>query len=111
MSVSGVVRVHYTGRKPAKLRYIDARRRRYRRRLQLAGVRPASIKRYLARGFVSTAPFVTAVREEMARVIYDMIGRRKLGKRLASAGCRFDDERGEDEDPNCCGDSRCPQGV
>ncbi len=48
----------------------DRRRAVYRRKMQLQGVRPASIKRYLSRGFPSR--WSLAVRAEMAALIADL---------------------------------------
>lgn len=63
-------RVRIDARPPARERYLAARRRRYWRRMELAGIRPASIQRYLARGF--PGPWARARTAEMQRVIWDL---------------------------------------
>lgn len=58
---------------PPAERYRRAREARYRRRLQLLGMRPASITKALARGF--PGPWVRACRTEMQRVLWDLAPR------------------------------------
>jgi hypothetical protein len=70
-----------TGRPEPKIRYLAARRKRFRRRMVLAGIRPASIDRYLNRGFYLLGPWAMARREEMNRMIMDIDARRRLAKR------------------------------
>lgn len=50
--------------------YLAHRRLRYGRRMELMGLRPASIEKYLKRGF--PGPFARAMRREMARLIWDI---------------------------------------
>ncbi len=56
-----------------RLRY---RKERYRRRMEIAGVRPASIARYLTRGF--GGPFSRALRREVEQLALDMKYRRRI---------------------------------
>jgi hypothetical protein len=63
-------RITIPARPEPKERHLAARRARYRRRLELLGVRPASLRKYLDRGF--PGPFLRACRMEMRRVVWDL---------------------------------------
>jgi hypothetical protein len=54
---------------------LQYRRARYTRRMLLAGIRPESIRRYIARGF--KGPFVRALLSEMQRLTWDIKYRRR----------------------------------
>jgi hypothetical protein len=72
--LQGRVTVRWPSPDDERLRY---RKRRYERRMELAGIRPASITRYLARGF--KGPFARALNNEMQRLVWDIKYRRFHG--------------------------------
>jgi hypothetical protein len=63
----GRVSIRWPDPNEERLRY---RRKRYAKRMELSGVRPASIQRYLARGF--KGPWVRALHAEMERLVWDI---------------------------------------
>jgi hypothetical protein len=69
--LQGSIRVQFNDPEERRLHF---RRKRYERRMVLAGLRPASVQRYLARGF--KGPFVRAMHTEMQRLVWDIKYRR-----------------------------------
>ncbi len=57
-------------------KYLEYRRRRFKRRMELMGLRSASIEKYLRQGF--PGPFTRAIRSEMERFVLDIKYRARL---------------------------------